>query len=144
LTWQKELVPTSPDVGLLKEVVMPLSEHEQKLLEQLERQLHEDDPKFANSMGSDPGRTWSTRHIVIGVLATLAGVLLLLVGVSLQNIFVGVFGFIVMGAGVYFATMRSAAAGKAKTAGHGKKSKGRSSFMNSLEERWDERRRGES
>ena len=27
---------------------MPLSEHEQKLLEQLERQLHEDDPKFAN------------------------------------------------------------------------------------------------
>ena len=52
---------------------MPLSEHEQKLLEQLERQLHEDDPKFASSMGSDPGRTWSTRHIVIGVLATLAG-----------------------------------------------------------------------
>lgn len=122
---------------------MPLSEHEQKLLEQLERQLHEDDPKFANSMGSDPGRTWSTRHIVIGVLATLAGVLLLLVGVSLQNIFVGVLGFVVMGAGVYFATMR-AAAGKAKTAGRGKKSKGKSSFMNSLEERWDERRRGES
>src|SRR3954470_10980473 len=86
----------SPDVGLLKEVVMPLSEHEQKLLEQLERQLHEDDPKFANSMGSDPGRSWSTRHIVIGVLATLAGVLLLLVGVSLQNIFVGVLGFVVM------------------------------------------------
>ncbi|MET1020930.1 MAG: DUF3040 domain-containing protein, partial [Arthrobacter sp.] len=30
---------------------MPLSEHEQKLLEQLEKQLHEDDPKFASSMG---------------------------------------------------------------------------------------------
>ena len=50
---------------------MPLSEHEQKLLEQLEKQLHEDDPKFANSMGSDPGRNWSTRHIVMGVLAPL-------------------------------------------------------------------------
>ena len=63
---------------------MPLSEHEQKLLEQLEKQLHEDDPKFANSMGSDPRRNWSTRHIVIGVLATLAGVLLLLVGCFLD------------------------------------------------------------
>jgi hypothetical protein len=123
---------------------MPLSEHEQKLLEQLEKQLHEDDPKFASSMGSDPGRTWSTRHVVLGVLGTLAGVLLLLVGVSMQNIFVGVLGFVLMGAGVYFATMRSAAAGKAKAKGPGKGGKSRGSFMSNLEERWDERRRGES
>ena len=124
---------------------MPLSEHEQKLLEQLEKQLHEDDPKFANSMGSDPGRTWSTRHIVIGVLCTLAGIALLLVGVTVQNIFVGVLGFVVMGGGVYFATMRNAAGGKQRSApGAGKSGKPRSSFMSNLEERWDERRRDES
>lgn len=123
---------------------MPLSEHEQKLLEQLEKQLHEDDPKFASSMGSDPGRSWSTRHLVIGVLATLAGVLLLLVGVTVNIIAVGVLGFVIMGAGVYYATMRSSA-GKGKGAGPGGKSgKPRSSFMSSLEERWDERHRGES
>lgn len=121
---------------------MPLSEHEQKLLEQLEKQLHEDDPKFANSMGSDPGRSWSTRHVVIGVLCALAGVFLLLVGVTLQNIFVGVLGFVVMGGGVYFATMRSSRGGAAKGGG-AKPGKQRSSFMSSLEERWDERRRGE-
>jgi hypothetical protein len=124
---------------------MPLSEHEQKLLEQLEKQLHEDDPKFASSMGSDPGRSWSTRHVVIGVLGTLAGVLLLLVGVSLQNILVGVLGFIIMGAGVYFATMRSSSGRSAKASRSGRKpGKSRSSFMNGLEERWDERRRGDS
>lgn len=122
---------------------MPLSEHEQKLLEQLEKQLHEDDPKFASSMGAVPGRSWSTRHLVIGVLATLAGVLLLLVGVSMQNIFVGVLGFVVMGAGVYFATMRSSAVGKAKAVGGRKPGKPRSSFMSNLEQRWDERHRGE-
>jgi Flp pilus assembly protein TadB len=123
---------------------MPLSEHEQKLLEQLEKQLHEDDPKFASSMGSDPGRSWSTRHLVIGVLATLAGVLLLLVGVTVNIIAVGVLGFVVMGAGVYYATMRSSA-GKGKGTAPGRKSgKPRSSFMSSLEERWDERHRGES
>ncbi|TLM71977.1 DUF3040 domain-containing protein [Pseudarthrobacter sp. NamB4] len=123
---------------------MPLSEHEQKLLEQLEKQLHEDDPKFANSMGSDPGRSWSTRHVVIGVLCALAGVFLLLVGVTLQNIFVGVLGFVVMGGGVYFATMRSSvAAAKTGAKANRKPGKQRSSFMSSLEERWDERRRGE-
>ncbi|MET3921870.1 DUF3040 domain-containing protein [Arthrobacter sp. UYEF20] len=124
---------------------MPLSEHEQKLLEQLEKQLNEDDPKFASSMGSDPGRSWSTRHLVIGVLATLAGIMLLLVGVTVQNIVVGVLGFVVMGAGVYFATMRSSAVGKAKSTGSARKSgKPRNSFMSNLEERWDERHRGES
>ncbi|MFP5365254.1 MAG: DUF3040 domain-containing protein [Actinomycetes bacterium] len=123
---------------------MPLSEHEQKLLEQLEKQLHEDDPKFANSMGSDPGRSWSTRHVVIGVLGALAGVFLLLVGVTLQNIFVGVLGFVVMGGGVYYATMRStAAAAKPGSKAGRKPGKQRSSFMSNLEERWDERRRGE-
>ena len=123
---------------------MPLSEHEQKLLEQLEKQLHEDDPKFASSMGSDPGRSWSTRHLVIGVLGTLAGILLLLLGVSLQSIVVGVLGFVVMGAGVYFATMRSAG-GKSKPGAAGRKpGKPRSSFMSNLEERWDERHRGDA
>ncbi|WP_066285794.1 DUF3040 domain-containing protein [Arthrobacter sp. B6] len=123
---------------------MPLSEHEQKLLEQLEKQLHEDDPKFANSMGSDPGRSWSTRHMVIGVLCALAGIFLLLVGVTLNLIFVGVLGFVVMGAGVYFATMRNSAPGKSHDGRPGKPGKSRSSFMSSLEERWDERRRGDS
>lgn len=122
---------------------MPLSEHEQKLLEQLEKQLHEDDPKFANSMGSDPIRAWSTRHIIVGVLGTIAGVLLLLIGVSTQIILLGVLGFIVMGAGVYFATLRRTSAVKTTSGKPGKSGKPKSSFMNNLEERWDERRRGD-
>ncbi|WP_347110706.1 DUF3040 domain-containing protein [Paenarthrobacter sp. S56] len=122
---------------------MPLSEHEQKLLEQLEKQLHEDDPKFANTMGSDPIRSWSTRHVIIGVLGAIAGVLLLLVGVSMQQIFVGVVGFVVMGAGVYFATLRGAAFGKTRKGKPGR-TKSKSSFMSNLEERWDERRRDDN
>jgi hypothetical protein len=81
--------------------------------------------------------------VVIGVLCALAGVFLLLVGVTLQNIFVGVLGFVVMGGGVYFATMRSSRGKTGVKAAGGKPGKPRSSFMSSLEERWDERRRGE-
>ena len=74
----------------------------------------------------------------------MAGVLLLLLGVSLQSIIVGVLGFVVMGGGVYFATMRSSG-GKAKAAGAGRKpGKPRSSFMSNLEERWEERHRKDS
>ena len=76
---------------------MPLSEHEQKLLEQLEKQLHEDDPKFASPMGSDSGRSWSTRHLVIGVLATLAGLLPLLVAVPIPATVFGALGFVCVG-----------------------------------------------
>ncbi|WP_427017163.1 DUF3040 domain-containing protein [Pseudarthrobacter sp. P1] len=117
---------------------MPLSEHEQRLLDALEQQLHAEDPKFANTLGADPARSFSTRHIVVGALVSIAGILLLLFGVMTQIIALGVAGFLIMGAGVYFATLRR----RFGTAGTGtapKKSK--SSFMSNLEERWEERRK---
>ncbi|HEY8294721.1 MAG TPA: DUF3040 domain-containing protein [Micrococcaceae bacterium] len=116
---------------------MPLSEHEQRLLDQLEQQLHADDPKFASSLASDPARSFSTRHIIVGILVSIAGILVLLLGVGLQNIFVGVGGFLVMGAGVYFATLRRGALTRGSG---GQGGKPRNSFMSNLEQRWDERR----
>ncbi len=119
---------------------MPLSEHEQRLLDQLEQQLHAEDPKFASALESDPARLFSTRHVVIGVLISIGGVLVLLMGVAWQLIPVGVAGFLVMGAGVYFATLRRRT-GKSGTPGSsGSARKPRSSFMSNLEERWDARR----
>jgi hypothetical protein len=119
---------------------MPLSEHEQKMLEQLEKQLHEEDPKFADSMGADALKTFSTKHIVLGVLGVIAGILVLLVGVSIQNIFVGVLGFLLMGGSVYYGTLRRP--GRRLRSGG---SKGTSSgFLRKLEAQWEERRRDES
>jgi hypothetical protein len=122
---------------------MPLSEHEQRLLDQLEQQLHADDPKFASHMESASGRSLSTRQIVVGSLVAVAGILTLLIGISSQIIALGVLGFLVMGAGVYWATSRRSG-GKAGTGGRkaSKQPKG-GGFMSSLEEKWDERRQGE-
>ncbi|WP_434619185.1 DUF3040 domain-containing protein [Arthrobacter sp. A5] len=123
---------------------MPLSEHEQRLLDQLEQQLHAEDPKFAHTLGSDPANSFSTRHVVIGVLIAIAGILVLLAGVAWQIIPLGVAGFVVMGAGVYVATLRRGSPRTADTgSAAGQTRKPRSSFMSSLEERWDERRRGQ-
>ncbi|MBG0741409.1 DUF3040 domain-containing protein [Paeniglutamicibacter antarcticus] len=123
---------------------MPLSEHEQRLLDQLEQQLHAEDPKFAHTLGSDPANSFSTRHVVIGVLIAIVGIIVLLAGVAWQLIPLGVGGFLIMGAGVYVATLRKGSprsgAGDSTT---GQSKRPKSSFMSSLEERWDERRHGQ-
>lgn len=85
---------------------MPLSAHEQRQLERLEKQLHEDDPRFADAMELDLGRSLSTGYLVTFILCALGGVTLLLVGVTSPNLIVGVLGFTVMGCGFYFTTMR--------------------------------------
>ncbi|ALE91774.1 hypothetical protein AOC05_04650 [Arthrobacter alpinus] len=121
---------------------MPLSEHEQRLLDQLEAQLHAEDPKFANALASDPVRSLSTRRIVIGILVVIAGLMVLLGGVATKLIIIGILGFLIMGAGVYLAMLRpkfsKRPAAETKTG-----SKQKSGFMNGLEERWEERRHGQ-
>ena len=123
---------------------MPLSEHEQRLLDQLEQQLHAEDPKFANALSSSPTRAISTRNVVIGVVVMIAGLLVLLGGVATQLLIVGIAGFLVMGAGVYVAVSKpkfSADASAPGRAGSKPAAKQKSGFMSTLEEKWDERRR---
>jgi Flp pilus assembly protein TadB len=120
---------------------MPLSEHEQRLLDQLEQQLHADDPKFASHMEAAGSRALSTRHIVVGALVAVAGILVLLIGIWNQIIAVGVLGFVIMGGGVYWATTRRPSRGRVPGARKASQSKG--GFMSGLEDRWDQRRNGE-
>lgn len=75
---------------------MPLSEHEQRLLEQMEKALYAEDPKFATSLRSARSGRASRGRAALGVLATLAGMGLLLAGVATTVIALGVLGFVVM------------------------------------------------
>lgn len=125
---------------------MPLSEHEQQLLAQLEQQLHEDDPRFVSTMQPGAARgQGSMRNVVLGVVIAVVGLAALLAGVATKLIVIGVIGFIVMGAGVYVATMR-AKGGSAGPASGGRasgKSRKSSNFLQNLEEKWDRRNRGD-
>ena len=63
---------------------MPLSEHEQRLLEQMERQLYADDPKLASTLRGS-GRSLRTRHqVVFGIVGIAIGLALLVAGVAAQ------------------------------------------------------------
>ncbi|MCC3290707.1 DUF3040 domain-containing protein [Arthrobacter sp. zg-Y1110] len=121
---------------------MALSEHEQRLLDQLEQQLHAEDPKFANSMATSAGRGISTRRIVLGALLAVVGLGVLLLGITEAGILVGVLGFLIMGAGVYYATTRGRKNPPAATDGRKEReSSTQRGFMNNLESKWDERKR---
>lgn len=126
---------------------MPLSEHEQRLLEEMERNLYQNDADFVAKVGGRRSRP-SYRLIVLGILAALAGVAGLLVGVFLQSAVVGILGFIVMLAGVLLAIAPSrrlapAPSGDGAQEGGAAPGASRSGFMDKLGERWDKRQDGE-
>ena len=74
---------------------MPLSEHEQRLFDQIERSLAED-PKFASAVRSTDPRFHARRRIILAAIAVLVGLAVLIFGVAGKNILVGVLGFVVM------------------------------------------------
>ena len=79
---------------------MPLSEHEQRLLDQIERALYADDPKFASAVRAANLRSHYRRRILRSALGFALGLLLLLVGVASPMVPLGVAGFLVMLASV--------------------------------------------
>jgi hypothetical protein len=74
---------------------MPLSEHEQRLLDQIERALYQEDPKFASTVRSTDLRTHMRRRLRRAGVVLVLGFVLLLAGLG-TNAFVGIAGFVVM------------------------------------------------
>jgi Protein of unknown function (DUF3040) len=130
---------------------VPLSEHEQRLLEQMERALSAEDPKFASALRGADLRAHYRRRALYAVGGFLAGIGLLMTGVVVPLIPVSIVGFVLMLASALFAVSSwrripapgelGVAAKGTPTAGKRPKRKGR--MMSRVEERW-RRRRDES
>ena len=124
---------------------MPLSEHEQRLLEQIEQSLYAEDPKFARTWRTkDPGKV-RRNTLVRAIVAFVVGLAALLGGVITLNantvigIAVGTAGFLLMLAGAWYglSTRQRLRAAPAATA---RRAKGpRRSLSARLEERWERR-----
>jgi hypothetical protein len=147
---------------------VPLSEHEQRQLEQIEQALYSDYPKLAQSVRAQDPRIHYKRRVVEAAIGFLVGVGLLLAGVISKIIPVGVGGFLVMlacamwaltswrhmggivsGRGVVHAqgaptSMREGRGmRKGRRRGRGRRDKQPGlSFMERLEERWRRRQEG--
>jgi uncharacterized membrane protein YgcG len=79
---------------------VPLSEHEQRLLDQIERALYQEDPKFASTVRQTDLRTHMRRRLRRAAFVLVLGFALLLTGLTafqgLASTAVGVTGFVVM------------------------------------------------
>ncbi len=122
---------------------MPLSEHEQRLLEQIERALYAEDPKFASTVRGARMRGPTRRRRLQGAALFVLGLVLLIVGVivplrALEVPIVSVFGFLVMFAGAVIAVLGGRGRGPAgePTA---ESAAGRTAKNNSLTQRMEDR-----
>jgi hypothetical protein len=89
---------------------MPLSDHEQRMLDQIESALYAEDPKFASSVRGGTLRAPSTRRRLQGAALFVIGLALLVSGIAIRATWIGdslpilsVFGFLLMFGGVVFA-----------------------------------------
>lgn len=123
---------------------MPLSEQEQRLLDEMERHLMRNEADVVTA----PGRALSYRNIVLGTLLVLAGLSSLVFGVVLGmnawGIVLGVVGFVVMLGGVVLAVTPPRGAAPLPTTASAPRASTRSggSFMHRLNDRWDRRQEG--
>jgi hypothetical protein len=137
---------------------VPLSEHEQRMLEQMERALYAEDPKFATALEGSELRRYTRRRVYQAVAGFLVGIALLMAGMVAQQIWISVVGFLVMlGCAVLAVTgwrkapksgeQQQGQQGAAQQGGSGggstptrRQPRSRRSMMNRIEERWQRRR----
>ena len=122
---------------------MPLSEHEQRLLDQIERALYAEDPKFASTVRGGRLRKPTRRRRIQGVAVFALGLVLLVLGVAITTfsgigfVWISVAGFLVMLAGAVLAVTSVGAKGQADPAKPAEPDKSR--FTGRMEERFRRR-----
>jgi hypothetical protein len=141
---------------------VPLSDHEQRLLEQMERALAAEDPKLASALRGVDLRTRQRRRALIAAVVFVLGVALLFTSVIVftenvaLQIGVSVVGFLVMLVSAYYVatSLRHMPAagevpkgvipikGRGRRGGGGGagRTKRQGTFMSRMEERWRRRR----
>ncbi len=125
---------------------MALSDREQKLLEQMEKALYAEDPKFASSLRRSgltiaPGER---RHVILGLLSLVAGLALVFGSVVSKMVIVGIPGFLLVLTGFVFIArgLQEPVAAATPTPTKVRNRSKNSKLMSRLEERWQQRRDG--
>lgn len=133
---------------------MPLSEHEQRMLEQIESALYAEDPKFAHAVRSTNPQVHYKRRIVKAAFGFVVGVCALMAGLVINEgtvtIAISVTGFLLMVVCCVWALTswkRMTGIGTetaARSGGGGRQARpAKAGFMERMEERWRRRTEGD-
>ena len=115
---------------------MSLSDHERKLLAQMEEALSADDPHLVSTLTGTrlyPGRN----RVLLGVALAAVGILTIFVGLVSKMTLVGILGFLIALAGVTLAI--SALSGVSALRAPKNRRSGKGKLNSRLEDRWERR-----
>lgn len=122
---------------------MALSEHEQKLLEEMERGLYQNEADVVST--SQLGRRAPNyRAIGIGTVVGVVGLIAMLWAVQASSTIVGIIGFVVLFAGVMVAVSVPGKPIDSVGQASSPQAKPSASLMDQLNERWEKRRGGDA
>lgn len=124
---------------------MALSEHEQRLLDEMERGFYQSEADVMQT-GSVRRRRVSYRSLVLGIVVVLVGIGVLIGGVAAQLLWLGLIGFAVMVGGVTLMMSKgseSVTVEDVLSGGSTSRGASRESLSERAERRWDERMEGE-
>ncbi len=128
---------------------MPLSEEEQRLLEQMEEALAAEDPQFVSALRGASSRRHHKRVVIASVVGFLVGVAVLMTGAVVAMTVIAVVGFVVMLGCAYLALTHGRRLSEpdlppnVHPIGRSKQTSSesrQSGFMNRMEDRWRRRR----
>jgi Protein of unknown function (DUF3040) len=126
---------------------VPLSEHEQRQLEQIEQALYADHPRLARAMRAKDPKVHYRRRLVQSCAGFIAGVGALVAGVLLKYSWLDIVGFVIMVASSAWAItsyrrMAGTSIERRPASGRGRKPAKpatNAGMMDRLEERWRRR-----
>lgn len=140
--------------------VVPLSDHEQRQLEQIEQALYREDPKFGRLVRSSDPRVHYKRKLAQALIGVVIGAGLLAAGIVTRRDYLEAAGAVVLLLGLIWTTVSwrrhlarvrpaKPARAKAKTKGQVRSAPGRPAqsrrarMMERMEERWRRRQEGD-
>jgi len=133
---------------------VPLSEHEQRLLDQIEHALYAEDPKFAHAVRTTNPQTHFKRQITKAALGLIVGIGVLMAGLVVNKgaltVAISVTGFLLMVASAFWAITSwkrmtgvgadyDARSTSRSSRGARRQSSSGGGLMGRLEERWRKR-----
>ena len=141
---------------------MPLSEHEQRQLEQIEQALYREDPKFGRLVRWSDPRVHYKRKLAYGLVGAVAGAGMLVAGIVTRHVYMLAAGAAVVALSLVWAVaswrrhlarvrparsraQRSPGPGRARGPGRppAPRQSRRARLMERMEERWRRRQEGD-
>ncbi len=135
---------------------MPLSEHEQRQLEQIEQALYREDPKFGRLVRSSDPRVHYKRRLTQALIGVVAGAGLLAAGVVTHRVYLEAAGAVIVLLSLVWALISwrrhlarirplKPASAKARTNAPARRpgQTRRARMMERMEERWRRRQEGD-